>query len=119
MLFQNWADYGKIDFAKIYQGHKVNDSQVAIERTIFWPDIIESLRPSNAGVRAKSLAVVGTHHWGMALPIVGKIVNIDKTSGKGLMQRNPFPREALFKAMTLTIAHDKVQETTGPKEQVK
>jgi hypothetical protein len=100
-LLKNWSDLSNVKIGGDYAGVTLNDSQVAIYKTVFWPDMITSLNIRNAGVRSTPLAVVGTHHWGMALPIVAEV-----RASSGLLTRNPFPRAELLYSIALSVAND-------------
>jgi hypothetical protein len=82
-------------------GVLLNDSQVAIERVRFWPELSAMLNPHNAGMKSEFLGVVGTHHWGLALAIV----NVN-SNGKV----NPFPRVDLIKSLATKISSDLVRD---------
>lgn len=71
-------------------GFALNDSQVAIQQSIFLQKVIEGLNPANAGFKSEALAVLQTHHWGISLRTVNKM-------NDGTM--NPFPRESVLKAL--------------------
>jgi hypothetical protein len=105
-LIQNWTDLSNVKIGPEYAGVPLNDSQVAIYKSMFWPRLIASLNPANRGMQTSSLGIVGTHHWGMALPIVVQVKKIGLENGPGLMLKNPFPRAALMKSLALTIAND-------------
>jgi hypothetical protein len=91
-LLQNTLDYAKMS------GISLNDSQVSVAQAAFLPNVIASLRASNAGVKTKFLGVAGTHHWGMALRVVNKNL---LTGG-----RNGFPREAMLRALATQVMLD-------------
>ncbi|MBL7689552.1 MAG: hypothetical protein JNJ49_16060 [Bdellovibrionaceae bacterium] len=78
-------------------GLRLNDSQVGVPQAMFLPKVIENLNPELRGIRTEFLGVMGTHHWGLALPIV-----FDMRDGR----KNPTPREAMLKAMAAKIAFD-------------
>lgn len=92
MLLGNYNDYKKAS-----NGVLLNDSQVAVQRVKFWPELSAMLNPNNAGMNTAFLGIVGTHHWGLAL----EIVNANKDGSK-----NPFPRETLLKALATQVATD-------------
>ena len=92
MLNGNYNDYKNAS-----NGVLINDSQVAIQRVKFWPELTAILNPSNAGMKAEYLATLGTHHWGLAL----EIVNANSNGSK-----NPFPRELLLKALATQVVTD-------------
>lgn len=102
-LADNWRSFTGVQIKEQseYDGVNLNDSQVAIYKTVFWPNLIASLNSANAGVKFTPLAVVGTHHWGMALPIVTEV-----SSTSRYLKRNPFPREQLMNAIALSVAQD-------------
>ncbi len=80
-------------------GILLNDSLVAVGRARFWRRWIELLNPAyrDAGLDASFLGVLGIHHWGLAL----RVVNARKDGSV-----NPFPREALLKALAARVAMD-------------
>jgi pimeloyl-ACP methyl ester carboxylesterase len=80
---------GYRDFQKISQ-MAVNDSQVAAQRAMFWPELVAQLNPQNTGMQATHLATLGVSHWGLAL----RVVYQDR---KGLV--NPMARRALLLAL--------------------
>ena len=91
MLLQNRLDYeslGKIS---------LNDSQVSVAQAMFLPEAAASLNSANSGLKTQMLGTLGTHHWGLAL----RIVNAMKDG-----RTNPFPREALLKALAAKVALD-------------
>jgi pimeloyl-ACP methyl ester carboxylesterase len=91
MLLQNRLDYeslGKIS---------LNDSQVSVAQAMFLPEAAAALNPANSGLKTQMLGTLGTHHWGLAL----RIVNAMKDG-----RTNPFPREALLKALAAKVASD-------------
>ncbi len=94
MLVENYRD-----LAKNSGGLTLNDSQMSIEKTIFWPNLIGKLNVQNEGMKSVFLGVLGTHHWGIALQTVNQ--ERDK-AGKPNM--NPFPRVAILKAIAATAA---------------
>lgn len=91
MLLQNRLDYeslGKIS---------LNDSQVSVAQAMFLPEAAAGLNSANSGLKTQMLGTLGTHHWGLAL----RIVNAMKDG-----RTNPFPREALLKALAAKVALD-------------
>ncbi len=107
MLGQNWLQFTQVALPQPLEGNLANDSQVTIYKTIFWPRLIAELNPANAGLQASPLAIFGTHHWGLALPVVNKIADFKK---QNVLAKNPFPRAALLKSIALAIGHDIAQE---------
>lgn len=106
-LLQNWLDYKAVGISSEYAGVALNDSQVAIHKSIFWPQLIATLNPNNGTINSTALAILGTHHWGMALPIVVQVRRLGPIVGdSGLMETNPFPRAALMQSIALTIGND-------------
>lgn len=75
----------------------LNDSQVASIQASFVPGAMERLNPRNRDLKTKFLGVMGTHHWGLALQVVNEMRQARK---------NPFPREALLKALAVQAAKD-------------
>lgn len=90
---------GRNDYLKA-SSLKANDSQVAIPQAMFLPNVIHSINPSLPPLKTQFLGTIGTHHWGAALKIV-----FDMQGGK----TNPFPREALLKAMAEKVALDQMR----------
>lgn len=90
-LLQNRLDYEGA--AKI----SLNDSQVSVPQAMFLPNAIANLSRANTGLKTQMLGTVGTHHWGLAL----RVVNVMKNG-----RTNPFPREALLKALAAKVALD-------------
>lgn len=90
-LLQNRLDYETIS------GVSLNDSQVSVAQAMFLPAAEAQLNPANAGLNSAFLGTVGTHHWGLAL----QVVNAMKDG-----RTNPFPREALLKALAAKVALD-------------
>jgi pimeloyl-ACP methyl ester carboxylesterase len=76
-------------------GVQTNDSQVAIEKARFWPEVHRLLNPAQPPLDARFLGVLGVHHWGMALPIVTEMKS-------GAL--DPYPRKDLLKALLGTVA---------------
>jgi len=89
-LLQNSLDYTH------ESGVPLNDSQVAIAQAMLLPNFAEKLNPANAGLKTSFLGTCGTHHWGLALRKVSV-----KTE-----HANPFPREALLKALAAKVVLD-------------
>jgi pimeloyl-ACP methyl ester carboxylesterase len=90
-LLQNRLDYESLS------GIALNDSQVSVAQAMILPNAAERLNPLNAGMKSAFLGTVGTHHWGLAL----RTVNAMKDG-----RTNPFPREALLKALAAKVALD-------------
>jgi hypothetical protein len=90
-LLQNHRDYARIS------GVVLNDSQVAVPQAMFLPQVIASMNPKQPEMKIANLGVLGTHHWGAAL----QVVNVMKDG-----RTNPFPREAVLKALAGQIAID-------------
>ena len=78
-------------------GQALNDSQVVIYKSRFWPELAPLLNPHQQPFTSKFLGILGTHHWGLALTVVNK--NRNGTT-------NPFPRAALVKAIAAQVAMD-------------
>jgi pimeloyl-ACP methyl ester carboxylesterase len=87
---------GRNDYATA-SGIRANDSQVAIAQAMFLPNVIHATNPSLPPLKTQFLGTIGTHHWGAALEIV-----FGMKSG----EKNPFPREALLKALAAKVALD-------------
>lgn len=71
-------------------GMSLNDSQISLDRSPFWPELHQLANPRQKPFRATLLAVLGTDHWGMAFPVA-----LETESGKV----NPFPRTVLMKTL--------------------
>ncbi len=100
------ADYrtllsGYRDFAKT-TGLALNDSQVAVHKSMFWPELHARINPAQEPMNIKFLGVLGTHHWGLALRVVSEMKD---------GEINPFPREDLLKAIATKIAWDIERQT--------
>jgi len=76
-------------------GISLNDSQVSLHHTMFWPEIHQSLNSSQNPYKAINLGVLGSHHWGVAFPIAfpGRSGDV-----------NPFPRNLLIKSIIQFIS---------------
>ena len=75
---------------------KLNDSQVAIHQTLFWPKFHQRLNPEQQEYSAHYLGVLGTHHWGFAFPIAFE---------SNEHQDNPYPRSIILKSIASSIAY--------------
>jgi hypothetical protein len=71
-------------------GMSLNDSQISLDRSPFWPELHQLANPRQKLFPATLLAVLGTDHWGMAFPVA-----FETESGKV----NPFPRTILMKTL--------------------
>jgi pimeloyl-ACP methyl ester carboxylesterase len=91
MLLQNRLDYESLSKVSL------NDSQVSVAQAMFLPEAAAALNSANTGLKTQMLGTFGTHHWGLAL----RIVNAMKDG-----RTNPFPREALLKALAAKVASD-------------
>lgn len=87
---------GRNDYARASK-LVLNDSQVGVVQAMFLPNIMQAMNSSHRGLRTQYLGAIGTHHWGAALKIV-----FEMRSGA----TNPFPREALLKAIAAKVATD-------------
>lgn len=79
-----------INFRANY-GFQLNDGAVPLHRAIFWPRITKAISPQN-DLDAKLLGIVGTTHYGLALPYA---------LGDKEQASNPYPREALLRAAAI------------------
>ena len=98
--YQNFLD---INFMNpTFKGIEMNDSQVDIASAQFNMAEITRLNPNNGGLHTVHLGTVNSHHWGLALPVVNKIAGaeISSLSPEAI---NPFPREALLRALALRL----------------
>lgn len=73
----------------------INDSQVSVSSSVFQLGAQRAGFFPSIGDREQVIAVLGTHHWGLAFPTAFP----DK-------QHNTFPRDALFKAIGAYLAFD-------------
>ncbi len=85
---------GFLGFIKLNQ-KSYNDSQVSIEKAIFYPDLISLMNPSQDRIQAFNLGLFHTHHWGLALQRVAILKD---------RSQEPFPRLALLKAVLSSMA---------------
>ncbi|MHC4943156.1 MAG: hypothetical protein ACYTG7_09080 [Planctomycetota bacterium] len=69
---------------------ELNDSQVTLPKACFWPGLSQKLNPEQGAFKAYFMGLLGTHHWGIALPFV--VESLDKDV-------NPFPRSELLEAI--------------------
>ncbi len=92
LLRKNCEDF------RLASGIALNDSQVAIHKVHFWPELAALLNPyyGEHKLDASWLGIVATHHWGLALEVVNRELEI----------KNPFPREALAKAIAASVAYE-------------
>ena len=51
-------------------GKQCQDGQVSCDRAVFWPSLLERMNSRYKGRETGILAVLGSHHWGLALPFV-------------------------------------------------
>lgn len=90
-----YRDFLNIDFiGPTFKGIELNDSQVDIASSQFNIANITRLNSKNSGLSTLCLGVVNSHHWGLALPFVNR---------PNSKVANPFPREALLKAVALRL----------------
>lgn len=94
---------GYRDFEKS-TGFSLNDSQVALHKSFFWPEIHTRINAAQAPMNVKFLGVLGTHHWALALRVVSEMKDGDI---------NPFPREDLLKSIATKIAWDLERQTSA------
>jgi hypothetical protein len=78
-------------------GISLNDSQVSVPQSAVLPKVIESLNSANHEMVFDNLGILGTHHCGVALQTVNEMKD---------GRVNPFPREAVLKALAATVADD-------------
>jgi hypothetical protein len=91
MLLTNHRDFARAS------GQWLNDSQVAMHKARFWPGLAPRLNPRQPELAQTYLGVLGTHHWGLALATVNEMAD---------RSVDPFPREALLKALAAQVALD-------------
>lgn len=97
-----------------FAGTSWNDSQVDWHKTVLWPHIYKAF--TNKDIDSKVLALIRTHHWGLALPFAAlNSTDVDPNTGielsklsskNGVSQVdnvNPFPRKEFLLAALLTI----------------
>ncbi len=87
---------GYLAFRKDF-GFDLNDSQLPMHRTIFWPHVIHQLNMRSPLIKTKTLSVLANHHWGVTMQTV------QETRAK---TKNPFPRLAFLKALAYKIRAD-------------
>lgn len=75
--------------------NQINDSQVTLYGSQYWPTMHRSLNPSQQPLQNYFLGTVGTHHWGLAFPIALKANNGEV---------NHFPRPVLLKSIGTYLA---------------
>lgn len=75
---------------------KLNDSQVAIHQTLFWPRFHQKLNPLQGDYQANYLGVLGSHHWGFAFPFAFKSEEYTE---------NPYPRSVILRSIAASIAY--------------
>lgn len=68
-------------------GFQLNDSQVALHQSLFLPQVIANLNDKNSHLKIENMAVLQTHHWGVAMPSVSEMKD---------GRLNPFPREKIL-----------------------
>ncbi len=76
-------------------GLALNDSQTVFSRTRIWPEVTAALNPRQSLGATYYLGMLGTHHWGIALPYAFPMAD-------GSL--NPFPRAALIDAVGTFLA---------------
>lgn len=106
--FQSLKD-GFETFLKIGDFY-INDSQVTILKSSFFPQIASQLNRNQQPYKAESLGLFHTHHWGLTLMAVTKVRD-DNTAAKKVDPNfntsiEPFPRKALLRATLAAIAED-------------
>ena len=77
-----------------FNGLELNDSQVSVHRSMFWPKLHKELNPDQEDYRHYYMGVLGTHHWGLAFPYALE-------ERKKLV--NPFPRSILIKSIAAFV----------------
>src|SRR5262249_574009 len=50
-------------------GSELNDSQVPLQRTRFWPKVSRAINPAQPDFKAYFLGVLGQDHWGLSFPV--------------------------------------------------
>ncbi|NRA46041.1 MAG: hypothetical protein HRU09_13905 [Oligoflexales bacterium] len=80
---------------------RLNDSQVAIHQTLFWPKLHQELNPKQQDYQTHYLGVLGTHHWGFAFPSA-----FESNEHKD----NPYPRTTILKSIASSIAYTEKQQ---------
>lgn len=91
-------------------GFMVNDSQMAAHKTRLWPELMPLLNSAQKPVESRYLGLLGTHHWGIALPIVTAVKSSPSSSGESASQlKDPYPRYGLLKALAAQVAEDAAQ----------
>jgi hypothetical protein len=100
------------DFLAASGGVQVQDSQVAVQRGRFWPEL--KFNRKQGTIESYFMGTMGTHHWGLAFPrafssddgqncdmgddITGHVQNALVSCG------NPYPRTLLLKSIATFVA---------------
>lgn len=93
------SDYGILlrpNFHEIlgFNGLQLNDSQISVHRSMFWPELHQELNPEQEIFKNYYMGVLGTHHWGLSFPY----------AMEGRKKRvNPFPRVILLKSIAAFV----------------
>ena len=74
---------------------QLNDSQVSLDKSRFWPQIHRNLNHSQPDFKSYWLGVMGTDHWGMAFPVAFQTTSVGAS---------PFPRTNLIKSVATFLA---------------
>ncbi len=77
-------------------GGQLQDSQVPVQRAMFWPELNSALNAKQKPIESYFLGTLGIHHWGLSFPRA--------FSTKDGLTANPFPRTILLKAIATFLA---------------
>jgi hypothetical protein len=103
-FYANFGDTGK----------QCQDGQVSCDRAVFWPQLLERLNGRYKGRETGVLTVLGSHHWGLALPFVldGEPDDRDR-SGEAMVGQSidDVPRSAVLDAIgAMFVIREREQE---------
>jgi hypothetical protein len=77
-------------------GCELNDGYTTVAKSRFWPNSVVGSLPQPA--RSEFLGVLGSHHWGLAVPVVFKN-NFFADFGQERTEENQFPRQVLLESL--------------------
>lgn len=89
-------------------GKQCQDGQVSCDRAVFWPFLLESMNSKYRNRETGILAVLGSHHWGIALPFV---LDGDAKMSPG-SSLDDIPRSAILDALgAMFVLREREQQT--------
>ncbi len=88
---------GQFQIIQKGSGLALNDSQLSMQRTRFWPELSMVLNPKQPKYDATFLGVLGTHHWG---------ITFDYFNASAPQVINNFKRPELILSLAEIIAAD-------------